>query len=242
MAGAHQVLFAGQQFRLAVVEHQAVDPFQQGQQTRALAGDIVIHGVGHGQGRARTLVQHAHLQLRRAVGQEEDFALPVALGQHGIELFHDVELQIEGLAVVHVFQVAAAPAEGLAAGHDLQPRGVDVAGLEQCGVGGGPILADHPGQPHRSEVAGGVGEEDGRSAQHVVALLAGGFHAIEGDRSDNDQRHDRIPLSLGKGGAAIGAPAGHESLLCLRHPNSEAIAATRGPLWAFQRRRQGVPG
>ena len=63
--------------------------------------------------------------------------------------------------------------------------------LEQFGVFAGPILADDAGQPHGGEVTGGVGEEDGRAAQQVIALLRGGFHAVQGDRSDDDQGHDR---------------------------------------------------
>ena len=38
---------------------------------------------------------------------------------------------------------------------------------------GGPILAHHAGQPHRGEVAGGIGEEDGRAAQDVSRFWVG---------------------------------------------------------------------
>ena len=121
----------------------------------------------------------------RAVGQKEELAAAVRLGQHGVEVLQHVQLQVERLAVVHVRQILAAPAEGFAAGNDLQAGGVDAPGLEHGGVFRRPILAHHAGQPHGGEEAGRVGEEHGRAAQHVVALLGGRFDAVQSDGTDD---------------------------------------------------------
>ena len=50
--------------------------------------------------------------------------------------------------------------------------------LQQLGVLGRPIVADHADQAHRREVAGGVGEENRRAAEHVVATLGRRFNTI----------------------------------------------------------------
>ncbi len=197
MAGADEVFLSREQFRLAVVEHQAVDPPQEDEEAFPLVLNVIVHRVGDDQGGAGALVEHAHLQLRRGVGEEEKFAAAIRLRQCRIELRHHVQLQVERLAVVHVFQVSPPPTERLSAGDNLQSGGVDVPFAEQFAVFLRPILADGAGEPHGGEVTGGVGEEDGRAAQQVIALLRGGFHAVQRDRSNNDQGHDQGPLGTG---------------------------------------------
>ncbi len=73
LTGPNEVLFAGQQLRFAVVEHQAVDAAQQGEHFFALNIDPQIHRVGHGQRGARHLVEHLALQRRAAVGEKQIF-------------------------------------------------------------------------------------------------------------------------------------------------------------------------
>ena len=133
------------------------------------------------------------LHFRGPVGEEEELALAIVLRQDGIELGHDVQVQAERLAVVHVRQIATAPAEGLAAGNDLQAGRVDRSFPQHCQVFRRPIFADHARQADRSEEAGRIGKEHGRAAQHVIALaMRGRFHAIQGNRTHNHQRHRNL--------------------------------------------------
>ena len=125
----------------------------------------------------------------RGVAEEQEAAVAVGVVELRAELLEDVEMDFEGLAVVHVGEVAAAPPEGLAAGNRLQPGGVDAAVLEEPGVLLGPILADGADHSHRREESGGIGEVDGRAAEDVVALVRGGLDAIKGDASDDEQGH-----------------------------------------------------
>ena len=164
----------------------------------------MVHRVGHDQLRGGALIDDPHLHFRGPVGQEEELALAIVLGQDGVELGHHVQVQAERLAVVHVRQIAAAPAEGLAAGDDLQAGRVDRALLEHLQMLRRPILADHARQADRSEEAGRIGKEHGRTAQHVVALpVRGRFHAIQGNRTHNHQRHrNLLNLNLGRPSAA----------------------------------------
>ena len=173
--------------------------FSNSPQRRPLGADPEVHRVGHGERRPGALLEHLHLQLRRAVGQEQELAAAVTLGQDRIELGQHVQLHVERLAVVHVRQVLAPPAEGLAAGHDLQARGVDVPRPGACACA--PAGQSSPTTPTSRtvvKIAGGIGEEHGRAAQHVVALLAGRFDAVQGHGTDDHKRHDDTPLGAGK--------------------------------------------
>ena len=166
--------------RLAVVEHQAVDPSEHLQHVLAVVDDPMVHRVGYDQLGAGALVDDPHLHLGGPVRQEEELALAVVLRQDRIELGHHVEAQVERLAVVHVFQVTAAPAERFAAGNDLQAGRVDLSPAEQFQVFRRPVFADHASQQHRREKTGGIGKENGRAAQHVLAAtVRGRFHAVQ---------------------------------------------------------------
>ena len=76
-------------------------------------------------------------------------------------------MDLEGLAVVHVGEVAAAPPEGLATGNRLQPGGVDAAVFEEPGVLAGPVLTDGADHPHRLAVRS---DERGRGLVGAVAV------------------------------------------------------------------------
>ena len=148
-AGADQVLVARQQLGLAVVEHQPVDPLEHLQHVLAVVEDPVVHRVGHDQLRGGALIDDPQLDFRGPVGEEEELAAAIVLGQDGVELGHDVQVQAERLAVVHVRQIAAAPAEGLAAGDDLQAGRVDRALLQHLQMlrAANPRRSRPPGGP-----------------------------------------------------------------------------------------------
>ena len=86
MAGTDQVLLAGQQLSFAVVEQQAVEPWQKLEQLVTLGVDPQIHGVGQDQLRAS-----APDPAPAACTPGLPFARNTcvlsrkALGQHGVE-------------------------------------------------------------------------------------------------------------------------------------------------------------
>ncbi len=141
--------------------------------------DPQIHRVGHGEHGAGDLVEHFHLQHRRAVGQEQEFAAAKVGREDRIEIAEHVEMDFERFAVVHVGLVFAGPAKGFAAFDDVQAGGVDAAGFEQLRVLGGPIFADDADELHGRKIAGRIGKKDGRAAEHVVAARRRGFDAIK---------------------------------------------------------------
>ena len=134
-------------------------------------------------------LEHARLMHGRAVGEKEELAAAIAFRQHRVEVGQYVQCQVERFPVIHVPQVFAAPAEGLASLDDLQAEGVDAAACEQRRVLRRPVLADHTGQPDGGKEAGGIGKEHPRPPQYVLARLGRRFDAIEGHRTNDTKRH-----------------------------------------------------
>jgi hypothetical protein len=135
------------------------------------------------------LIEHAELRARRAVGQEDELAAAERLGQRGAEIAKNVELHLQRFAVVHVGLVLALPEERFSAADDVQPGRVDAAAAEQRDVLGRKIVAHDADQHDRREVARRVGEIRGRPAENPLARLRGRFDRIEGDRTNNQKRH-----------------------------------------------------
>ncbi len=188
-AGADQVFVIGQQPGFAVVEHQPIQTLEQSGQLVALGVNPQVHRVGHDQRRAGHLIEHLHLHHRRAIGQKQIAAAAISLGQHRIEFLEHVQMHFQRLAIVHVRQIPAAPAECLCPADDVQARGVDPPAGEQGRMLGRKVFAHHAHQPHGREITGRIGKIGGRAAQHIVAPLAGGFDTVQSNRSDDEQRH-----------------------------------------------------
>ena len=132
--GQDQVLLAGEQLGLAVVEHQAVHPLEQFQQLRPLVENLIVHRVGDdqdarpGTGRGPAVATAASRWPGTDTGSGDTTrAAPVAVGptrSDGLERF----------PVVHVAQILAPPAERLATRDHFQPGGVDLPLLGAASV------------------------------------------------------------------------------------------------------------
>ena len=90
--------------------------------------------------RLADLVEHARLRDRAAVGQEDVRAVPEGFRQHRLEGPQDVQVDLQGVARVHVLVIAALPAKGLARLRD-QAGGVDAAARQQAAVLVGEVFA-----------------------------------------------------------------------------------------------------
>ena len=92
---------------------------------------------------------------------------------------------------VHVVVVVAAPEERLAAGDVLDVVDVDPAVGEHREVLVAEVVADRADDPDLGEEARREREVDRRSSQHPLALAERRADAVEGDRSDDGERHRR---------------------------------------------------
>ena len=145
--------------------------------------DPIVHGVAGHQFGLPDLQQHLPLEVGVEIAQEEILAGPVMFGEVGPKVGQDVQLGVEGLAVVEVISVLAGPAEGLAR-QDLQSRQVDVSGLQQGDVLLSEVVPDGRHHPDLGEVGGGDTEIGRRPAQRLCHLAEGGLHGVVGDRTD----------------------------------------------------------
>jgi hypothetical protein len=124
-AGGDGVAQAGELLGLVVVEDQAVDIAEEHLELGAGGADPEVHRVGDDQTLFRELLGEPVLHAGVHVGEEDDRAVRVRAGHRGRGLDQDVQLGEERLAVVHVVEVLAAPAEGLGAGPHLEAGRVD---------------------------------------------------------------------------------------------------------------------
>ena len=125
------------------------------------------------------------LEFGVEIAQEEILAGPVMFGEVGPIVGQDVQLGVEGLAVVEVISVLAGPAEGLAR-QDLHSGQVDVSGLQQGDVLLPEVVPDGRRQPNLGEVGGGDTEIGRRPAQRLRHLAEGGLHGVR-------RRPNRLP-------------------------------------------------
>ena len=113
----------------------------------------------------RRLGEHLRLDRRDAVGKEDESGVLERLGHDRVELAEHVKLNVEGLSVVHVLEVATGPAEGLAIVLPHEPGRIDTAALEPLGVLLWEVATNHPDEANRGEVARGVRKVRRRSTQ-----------------------------------------------------------------------------
>ena len=67
-----------------------------------------------------------------------------------------------------------------------------LAALEQLDVLRRKVLADDADQPHRAEKAGRIREIGRRAAENPLADLRGRLNRVDGDRTNNEQRHNWV--------------------------------------------------
>ena len=203
VGGDDQVGFAGQHPQLGVVEQQAVDLADHVHQGVAGGVDPEVHRVESDEPGAGRLRSHLPLQVRLDVAEEEHLRRARLLAQLRDEVGEDVELGVVGVGDVHVVVVVAAPEEGPAAGHLLDPEGGDPVLLEHAELRGPEIVADRADDADVGEEAGREREMAGGAPEHALALAERGAHGVEGDRSDNGQGHGRGTLSATKPSSSI---------------------------------------
>src|ERR1035437_4534732 len=192
--GAAQVVFAREQAGFAVVAQQEVPLLQSLEQRRTEIVDPVVHGVAAGELDIAHLVAHTALQIGLDVAQEEIRLGAVALRQPGIEIREDVEIGLQGLAIVHIGRVLTGPEEGLA-GDAVEAGEIDLAGRQKIEVFLREVLADDADDFDLREIRGGEGDIRARSAEHAVYFSMRRFDAVIGNGSNHDEGHVRPDCS-----------------------------------------------
>src|SRR5207245_11413512 len=91
--------------------------------------------------------QHAQLQRRVEVAEEEPVRAPGARVEARLEMLEDVELRVEGLRGVEVVPVAALPAERPTR-HALQRIEVHAAGAQELELREREVVAHHAHDLH----------------------------------------------------------------------------------------------
>ncbi len=77
------------------------------------------------------------------------------LGQHRVKLLHHIELDLKRLAIIHIREIASAPAKGLCPRHHAQTAHIDPGIFEELRVLGRPVFPHHPNQADTREKACG---------------------------------------------------------------------------------------
>ncbi len=151
--------------------------------------DPVIHGVAADHLHLRHFAADVGLEDGVDVGEKEVFAVLVGVGDLGREALEDVQLGVEGVGLVEVLHVGAAPEEAFA-GNVLDALGIDVAAGQDGFFFGAEVFADDANDADVSKVAGGEGEVGGGAAEAAVATTGGGFDGVKGDAADNENGHE----------------------------------------------------
>ena len=110
---------------------------------------------------------------RGPVGEEDELTAAIRRGDEGTVFFpHHVEPDLEGFALIEVFEIPAGPGEGLRAGSDFQPLEINRSFLKPLGIGLGPVFPDDAYQARRGEKTRGVGGVDAAPPDDPVAGTA----------------------------------------------------------------------
>ena len=106
-------------------------------------------------------------------------------------------MYLEGVAVVHVFVVAAMPTEGLGSLALFQPIGADIELLELLMEVVGKIVADGCHEADLGKERRARGEINRRAAQHFFGTLAvRGFYGVNSNATSDDQAHINSQLEV----------------------------------------------
>ena len=189
--GPGQARLRGQHPQLGVVQHQAVDLGDRGDQRVAGGVDPEVHRVEGRQPRGLALASNAPLEVGLDVSQKQHVRLPRRLGQLRLEIGEDAEPGVIRVGNVEVGVVVPSPEEGLAALDALDVRDVDPSRAEQLDVLLAEVVAHRPDHVGLGEEAGGEREVNRRAPQHAFALAERRTHGVERDRADHRQRHGR---------------------------------------------------
>src|SRR5262249_36420111 len=103
----------------------------------------------------------------------------------GREVREDVEIRLEGLAIIHVRRVFAGPEKGLAL-DSFQAFEIDIPALKKIRIFLCEIVADHGDDAGLGEIAGGKSDVSGSSSKHPGNFTVRGFDTVVRDGSNND--------------------------------------------------------
>lgn len=194
LAGENEVGGSGELPRLAFVDDEEVDLPED--IVQPIAGDVdpEVHRVGDDEGRGccgmpgGKLLHDLHLVLGRHVGQDHDRAAAQGFRDSDLPVLEDIDGDLVGGAVVHVLVVLSGPGEGGAFGA-FDAFEADAVALEHVEVLGGEVMADDADQMDRAAgVGGGKGGVGGGSAEEVLRFGVRGFHVVDGDGADDEDR------------------------------------------------------
>src|SRR6185369_17290075 len=120
---------------------------------RSEAGvDPVVHSITGDQPKTPELPQHLELHLGIDVAEKDILRVAVRFRQLGDEAGEHVEVQLDRVAHVEIFVIAAAPVKRVAA-RALEPLKVDAAAAEKLQILFGKIPADDAHDSHGGEEA-----------------------------------------------------------------------------------------
>ena len=136
-------------------------------------------GVAGDQPRLGELVQHPSLETGVDVGEKDKGGVPITSGQDRREVRKDVELQVEGIADVHIFMVPAGPAKGPPFSH-LQSFEINIAGGQKGPFVSRKVRTDHRDQLDPSKITCRYGKVRGRSSQDFFCTAVGRLDRIKG--------------------------------------------------------------
>ena len=185
LARAHRVAMTRELLRLVKVEHQPIDLAQELGQLWLGDIDPQVHRVRDTQSRVRDLIEHPHLHHRVRVREEHDLRILERLRNHRRRLFQHPQIGKQGIAMIHVFVVLAAPTEGLGPTADLKPRQIQpFERLERVHKRARKIVADGGHHPRVRIKGSSRGEVDRGPAQKILVTTATGcFHRVDPDRA-----------------------------------------------------------
>ncbi len=150
--GLHEVGVAGEHACLGVVDEQDVEALEHFKQRGLVVLDPVVHGVAGDELRVGHGFAHAALQDGIDVGEEEKFGIAIGVGNLGLEAGEDVELGLERLGLVEVFEIGALPEEAFAGGA-LDAARIDLVRVEDGLLLGAEVFADDGDDAHIGEVS-----------------------------------------------------------------------------------------
>src|SRR5262245_46232644 len=155
----------------------------------------MVHCITGAQAVPAELTEDLHLHLRVDVAEKYIVGIAVRLRNDRVEVGEHVQAQVERVANVDVFVVAAAPIKRRA-GFALESREVDTALLEEFDMLARKILSDDAHDANRREKTRGDGKIRRRASEFAVYGARGRFDRVERDSPDDEDAHECLLRSF----------------------------------------------
>ncbi len=175
-----------------------------------LAGDLdpQVHRVERGETRAAALLADRALQVGLDVGEEQHLALARRGESLGSNCSKTPSRVSSVSRLLRSQPYSPAQKNVSPAGDMLDVADVDPAGAQHVELGLAEVVADRADDAHLVEERGGQREMHGGAAEHSLALAKRRLDRVEGDRSDDCDRHaGRQPYFADSAGDATRGPA-----------------------------------